>query len=226
MNILNTILVKDLPDEEWKEIDHFPLYRVSNQQRIKKVAYERFCHKDKSLRFHPEQIIKQQKSKDGYPVVTLTGDKRKTKKVHRLEAIAFIPNPENLPIVHHKNEKKDDNRLENLGWVDDKTNSNEGTRNERISQKQTKRQFTDQHKANLSKAMRGNKNGAGQKHTAKQKEAREQAHNKAVYCDGITFKNIVSAAEYYKVNYRTFSHWLKGDRAMPDRFKKLGLRYA
>ena len=43
-------------------------------------------------------------------------NKREKKKVHRLVATAFIDNPNKLPIINHKNEIKDDNKVDNLEW--------------------------------------------------------------------------------------------------------------
>jgi hypothetical protein len=49
---------------------------------------------------------------------------KKDYRIHRLVADAFIPNPNNLPFINHKNEDKGDNRVENLEWCDNRYNLN------------------------------------------------------------------------------------------------------
>lgn len=52
-----------------------------------------------------------------YPAVTLTKDgESKAYSIHRLVAIAFIPNPDNLPEVNHKDENPLNCRVDNLEW--------------------------------------------------------------------------------------------------------------
>lgn len=58
-------------------------------------------------------------------------------RLHRVLAEAFIPNPDNLPQVNHKDENPENNNIGNLEWCTAKDNSNYGTRNERISEKMT-----------------------------------------------------------------------------------------
>ena len=59
----------------------------------------------------------------GYRMVHLTiNGQKKSYAVHRLVAEAFIPNPENLPVVHHKDGNKLNNNVENLEWVSQSQN--------------------------------------------------------------------------------------------------------
>ena len=117
------------------------LYKVSNWGRILSLNY---LHTGKSKLMNPCE------NKYGYLKVNLwKNGKRKTCSVHRLVATVFLPNPENLPQVNHKDEDKTNNFVflnedgsvdkekSNLEWKSPKDNNNHGTRNERISKTQT-----------------------------------------------------------------------------------------
>ena len=75
----------------------------------------------------------------GYLYVTLTDGKghRQSKKIHRIIAETFLPNPNNLPCVNHKDQNTKNNNLENLEWCDYKYNNNYGTFATRISESKT-----------------------------------------------------------------------------------------
>lgn len=69
---------------------------------------------------------------NGYLYVNLwVNGKQNLRYVHRIVAEAYIPNPNNLPEVNHKDEIKDHNWLSNLEWCDSKYNSNYGTGSKR-----------------------------------------------------------------------------------------------
>lgn len=74
------------------------------------------------------------KTKKGYLRVQLCNNNGyKNFRVHRLVAQAFIPNPDNLPCVNHKDEDKTNNNVENLEWCTHEYNINYGTRTKKTS---------------------------------------------------------------------------------------------
>lgn len=91
-----------------KKIEGFDGYLIDNFGNVYSLNYGGLGY---------VRQLKQQRDKDGYSIVCLcNGNKPCFKKVHRLVAEAFIPNPEKKSQVNHKNGKRDDNRLENLEW--------------------------------------------------------------------------------------------------------------
>ena len=85
-----------------------------------------YSHKSK-------KFLKPRKHSCGYLQVSLSKNgKVKTYLVHRLVAEAYLPNPEWLPQVNHKDENKENNALPNLEWCDISYNVNYGSRNEKV----------------------------------------------------------------------------------------------
>lgn len=116
-----------MQNEIWKDIPGYAgLYQVSNTGRIKSF---------KNQYGHGVRILNGEKTKSGYIQVSLN---KKRYKIHRLVAMVFIPNPDGLPQINHKNEIKTDNRVENLEWCTGKYNVNYGTAIERSSKKRGK----------------------------------------------------------------------------------------
>ena len=117
--------------EIWKDIPGYEnFYQISNIGRVKSL--KRKVKKLYGYKTISEKILKPIKNSKGYFIVNLYKEnKMKSMKLHRLVAEAFIDNPENLPQINHKNERKEDNRVTNLEFCDARYNTNFGTRNER-----------------------------------------------------------------------------------------------
>lgn len=105
---------------------------MSNCGRVKSVEHV-IIRRNGSPRPIREKLIHSSMLPNGYLHVTLYKDcKQKHFHVHRLVAKAFIPNPNNLPEINHKDEYKTNNHVDNLEWCDRKYNVNYGTTKERM----------------------------------------------------------------------------------------------
>lgn len=94
---------------EWRKIKGF--YKVSDNGQ---VSYK-------------NKILKPGLGGNGYLTVNI--GRGNSKSIHRLVAEAFIPNPDGLPCVNHKDENKTNNRVDNLEWCTPGYNVNYGEAN-------------------------------------------------------------------------------------------------
>lgn len=125
--------------EVWKPIQGFEGYEVSSYGRV-------WSNKK-------QQLLRPGKNKNGYLIVSLQKDgKGFTKYIHRLVSEEFILNVNNLPCVNHKNERKDDNRVENLEWCSYQYNINYGTGINRMLDTNVRNGRYNQDSIGLSKA--------------------------------------------------------------------------
>lgn len=108
--------------EIWKPVVEYEgLYEVSNLGNV--------------YSYKSNRNLKQSKDSNGYIRINLYKDSKPIGiLVHRLVAEAFISNPNNYPIINHKDENPSNNHVENLEWCTYEYNNNYGTRNKRISE--------------------------------------------------------------------------------------------
>ena len=138
--------------------------------------------------YKSKKFLKPQLRKGYFFVCLCVASSRKGFAIHRLVAEAYIPNPEGLPQVNHKDENKENNCINNLEWCDAAYNNNYGTRRERAGKScgkavycvELERTFGSQTEAakalgidqgDISKCCNGKKKAAGGYHFKYAKEA-------------------------------------------------------
>lgn len=148
-------------EEIWKDVIGFEgLYQVSNLGRVKSLP--RLISGNRPSYVLRGKILKQQNGSHGnlygkYKHICMRKNgKTYIKEVHRLVADAFIPNPQNLHQINHKDENPANNAVENLEWCDGFYNHNYGTIKERT--KATKEKNKSDRKGLLTKIERNSNN--------------------------------------------------------------------
>lgn len=130
VNSKRWLSLEDFEGEIWKEVPNYDRYEVSNYGRVKSHA---------KYGGVSERILRQAVRKGYYYVLLANGEfgntKSKSYGVHHVVAMAFIPNPNNLPFVNHKDEGRTNNMVENLEWCDMQYNLNYGTARKRAGVK-------------------------------------------------------------------------------------------
>lgn len=117
-------------NEGWRPVPGYEgIYEVSNLGRVRSL--DRIKRNGRGMK---GRIVKlQEHPKTGYVAIGLYKDgTEKMTLVHRLVALAFIPNPDNLPEINHKDEDKTNNKADNLEWCNRTYNNNYGTRKQRF----------------------------------------------------------------------------------------------
>ena len=109
-------------EEIWKDIEGYGTiskYQISNYGRIRTLNYD----KTKTIK-----VLKTLISNSGYEYIILRKNGKKCTNIliHRLVAEAFIPNPNCLPCVNHKDENKLNNNVNNLEWCSYSYNNSYG----------------------------------------------------------------------------------------------------
>ena len=125
--------------EIWKDIQGYEnSYQVSNLGNVR----------DKRR----NKLIKTFKNNKGYLRVGLySNSKEKKYLIHRLVAIAFVPNPNNYPHVNHKDENPLNDNADNLEWCTHEYNMNYGTCRKRATSKTSKKVYQYDLNRNLIK---------------------------------------------------------------------------
>ena len=113
--------------EVWKPVKGYEgIYEVSDHARVRsldRIARSKHRNGKSFTRKVKGHIITQRVNNNGYMTVRLSKDgESKIHLVHRLVAVAFVPNPYELPFVNHKDDTPKNNMPDNLEWCTNQYN--------------------------------------------------------------------------------------------------------
>ena len=180
--------------EEWKDIviekngvvyNYTNKYQVSNFGRLRALNFHRSGY---------SKLLKLRNTSDGYLQVGLRKDGKQTMfRVHRLVANAFIENPNNLPVVNHKDENKQNNNVDNLEWCTVEHNNTYGSRVENMAKTHTGMKRSQDTCDNISKSLKGKNTGD------------KNPRAKKVMCieTGYVFTTVKDAAQWCNLKWST-----------------------
>ena len=132
--------------EVWKDVKDFEgYYEISNLGRLRRKT-RHITDKNGVVKLWQGKILKYTKNPDGYPIFIMSKNaKTKYKSGHRMVAEAFIENPNDYPVVNHKDENPANNHVGNLEWCTIEYNNAYGTRTERMK---NSKGFKERHRKN------------------------------------------------------------------------------
>jgi hypothetical protein len=195
--------------ETWRDVQGYEgLYMVSNLGNVK--ALPRF-HNNNGCGYMQKERIMLQGKRGRYPRVTLRKDGiAKDMSVHRLVAMAFIPNPEKKPCVNHIDNNPENNCVDNLEWCTHRENALHAYRVANVCHGRKGKHHTQEVKEIISKKGKGRipPNAAFTVEEARDIKTRKQAgeRRKAVYED---YKNKITKGGFENIWYgRTYKEVL------------------
>lgn len=116
--------------EIWRKIPNISEeYEVSNLGRVRRIGgtYQTTFYGQSITRSKPPKIFALRAlSAKGYQRINLEG---RVRQIHRIVALAFLPNPDGLPQINHKDGIKTNNKVENLEWCTNQDNRNHAVAN-------------------------------------------------------------------------------------------------